>query len=80
MKEYLPKLTLIFAQSFDGQVDTFIKFIGKILLIVGLFMVVWAGLQIHDGRTREGISALFGAFIMSMASIIVHYLFGLGGW
>lgn len=71
--------SLIAQVSIDAQIDGFIRFLGKILLVVAIVMVCWSAFMFHDGKVREGIYALVGAFILAIAVPAVKALFGLGG-
>ena len=71
---------ILFAQaSIEAQVDNFLAFLGKLLLLVAVIMVIWAGLLLHDGKTREGVFALTGAFVLSIAVPAAKAIFSLSG-
>lgn len=65
--------------SIDGAIDNFINLLGKILLLVGLVMLIWAALLAHDGKVRESIYAIIGAFILALAVPLLKLIFGIGG-
>ena len=69
------------AANIDGAIDDFLRFLGKLLLIIAVAMLIYAGLLAHDGKTREAVFALIGAFILSVAVPAARIIFNLsGGW
>lgn len=72
-----PTMTLqpLLAQgSFESAVLRFTDFLKVVLRLIALIMCAWAGFLIHDGKIRESIYALTGAFILLVASLIVDSL------
>lgn len=66
--------------SIDAQVDSFLTVLGKILLLPAVAMLIWAGLLFQDGKSREAVYALIGAFILSIAVPVAKAIFAIGGW
>src|SRR5436190_1576015 len=58
----------VFAQvSIDGPIDNFLKFLGKLLLLVAVAMLCYSSFLFHDGKNREGVFSLIGAFVLAVA-------------
>ena len=66
----------LLAQSgtIDQAVEGFFRFLRTILTIIAVVMCLWSGILIHDGKLREGIYALVGAFLLLIARLIVNSL------
>ena len=69
---------LLAALAFDTAVDTFLNFLTKILLLVGIVIMLWAGWSIHEGKIREGIMALIGGLIVALAIPLAKWIITLG--
>ncbi|MBK7999677.1 MAG: hypothetical protein IPK15_13410 [Verrucomicrobia bacterium] len=71
-------IPLLLAQaSIDGSIDNFLKLLAKLMLLPAVAMLIYAGLLMHDGKTREAINALIGAFVLAAAIPIARFLFTL---
>jgi hypothetical protein len=66
----------LLAQSgtIEQAVEGFFRFLRIIITIVAVVMCLWAGILIHDGKLREGIYALVGAFLLLIARLVVNSL------
>ena len=74
------QFTLFLAQAtIDSAFDNIIILLGKILLLVGLVMLIWAALLAHDGKIRETVYAIIGAFILAIAVPLLKLIFSIGG-
>ena len=69
---------LLAALSFDTAVDNFINFLAKILLLIGIIIMLWAGWSIHEGKIREGLMALIGGLIVALAIPLAKWIISLG--
>jgi hypothetical protein len=76
----LPSLGLMLAQAtFDTALESFLQFIGKVLLLIGVAMIFLGGWLVSQGKTTEGLLAITGGFITSSAILIVRALAGMIG-
>ncbi|CAG0995503.1 hypothetical protein ARNL5_03586 [Anaerolineae bacterium] len=77
---HLPSLGLLFAQAtFDTALESFLRFLGRVLLLLGVAMIAFGGWLVNQGKTIEATLAITGGFITASAILIVRALAGLIG-
>ena len=65
----------ILAQAtFDSALNSFIGFLAKILLLIGVAVVALGGWLISQGKNSDGVLAIIGGFIIAAAIPIVRLL------
>ena len=65
----------MFAQAtFDAALESFLGFISKILLLLGVAVVFYGGWMVSQGKSSEGVLAILGGFIIAAAIPIVKLL------
>lgn len=72
---HLPSLGLLFAQAtFDTALESFLRLLARVLLLIGVAMVFFGGWLVSQGKTTEGVLAIIGGFIVAAAILIVRTL------
>lgn len=70
-------LILLAQASIDQRIDSFLEFLTKVMLLVGVVMLFYAGWKIHRGEVEDGLLAAVGAFIVALAVPIIRHFFSL---
>src|SRR6266496_2816793 len=69
-------LAQISSAPIDASVRSFLDFAQKLLVLPTLALAVNAAWCFHEGKIREGVLSLVGAFLCSVAVPIVKAIFG----
>jgi len=72
-------MPLLAQTSMDSSITSFLDFLTKVGMLVGVVAIVYGGWNISRGETERGLVALIGGFIIATAVPIVKFLAGLGG-
>lgn len=65
----------IFAQTtFDSALRSFLEFLTKILVLIGVALVFYGGWLIGQGKTAEGVLCIIGGFVIAAAVPIMRML------
>jgi hypothetical protein len=70
---------LVAQVSIDGQIDAFLSFLGKIMLLVAIAFLIFSALCFENGETRKAVYAVIAAFILSIAVPVAKAIFSIGG-
>ena len=58
--------------TFDSALQSFLGFISKILILLGIAVVFYGGWMVSQGKTSEGVTALVGGFIIAGAVLVIR--------
>lgn len=72
--ELFPLGLLLAQASFDSALTSFISFLTRILLLIGVAVVALGGWLIAQGKNSDGILAIIGGFVIAAAVPIVRLL------
>lgn len=72
-----PLTPLLAVGAAEPDIELIFGFLSKILMLVGIVMIFYGGWKTHRGETSDGILAIIGGFIVSMAIPIIRYFFSL---
>jgi|ERR1017187_2117934 hypothetical protein len=72
-------LPLLAQTSMDSSINSFMDFITKVNVLIGVVVIVYGGWNISRGETERGLVSLIGGFIIALAVPIMRFLVGLGG-
>jgi hypothetical protein len=58
--------------TFDSALQSFLGFISKILILLGIAVVCYGGWMVSQGKTSEGVMGMVGGFLMAVAVLILR--------
>jgi hypothetical protein len=71
---------LLAQASLRGLIDQFVaNIVQPVTLLIAIVMIIWSAILFQDGKSREGIFALIGAFLLGLAPTIVRLIFASTG-
>jgi hypothetical protein len=71
----LQSLSPILAQAtFDAALQSFLGFLAKILILIGIAVVFYGGWMVSQGKSSEGVLAIIGGFLIASAIPILRLL------